>query len=178
MTKKKIGKEVRPTKWNGHKWCPSIITFRINFVASEYDALGFKLTGALWVCGGCSRSKAKARAVIKKTYTRASNLIERIFLDTTGPFLESFIRNRYCIGVVDNCKRYSWSFLTKTKLQLQNKMEEFFEKWRHVVHQLITYILKILESTNQNCRKCLKRILLWSIQHRTRLGWTASSKEY
>ena len=46
-------------------------------------------------------------------------------MDTTDPFPEVFIGNRYWIGVVDNYSCYSWSFFTKTKSQLKN-MESFF----------------------------------------------------
>ena len=51
-----------------------------------YDALGIKLTGKLEVCDGCEKSKTKERAVRKKTYTRDKNPVERVFVDTTGPF--------------------------------------------------------------------------------------------
>ena len=67
-----------------------------------YKDLRVKLTGALQVCDGCDRSKEKARAVRNKTYKRASNTGERIFVDNTGPFLDIFIGNRYWIGVVNN----------------------------------------------------------------------------
>ena len=74
-----------------------------------YNALGVKLTGTLQVCNGCAQSKAKSRAVRNKTYTRTSQPGERMFVDTTGPFLESLIEGRYWIGVVDEYSRYSWS---------------------------------------------------------------------
>ena len=51
-----------------------------------YDALGVNMTGTLKVCDGCARPKAKTGAFRKKTYTRATNLGEMIFVDTTGPF--------------------------------------------------------------------------------------------
>ena len=95
---------------------------------TTYNALGFKLTGILQFYDGCARSKAKSRAVRKKTYMRASQPVERICVDTTGPFPETLIVNRYWIGVVEDYSRYSWSFFTKTKSQLPKKMEDFFEK--------------------------------------------------
>ena len=58
---------------------------------TTYNALGVKLTGTLQVCDGYERSKAKTRAVRNKTYRRASQPGERIFVDTTGPFSESLI---------------------------------------------------------------------------------------
>ena len=95
-----------------------------------YDALGLKLNGALQVCDGCARSKAKPHSIIKKTYTGASNTAESIFVDTTGPLLEILICVRYYISVVDDCSHYYWSFFTKTKSQMMNKMEELFEKMK------------------------------------------------
>ena len=94
---------------------------------TTYIALGVKLTGTLKVCDGCERSKEKARTVRKKTYTRASHPGEIIFMDTTGPFSESLIGNRYWIGVVDDYSCYLWSFFTK-KSQLPKYMEDFFEE--------------------------------------------------
>ena len=87
-----------------------------------YNALGVKLTGTLQVCDVCARSKENAHHVRKKSCKRASWMGENIFVDTTGLFLESLIRNWYWIGVVDECSRYSWIFFTNTKLQLRNKM--------------------------------------------------------
>ena len=76
------------------------------FLRLTYNALGFKLTGTLQVFDGCARSKVKSRDVRKKPYKRASNMVESFFVNTTGPFPESLIGNRYCIGVVDNYSRY------------------------------------------------------------------------
>ena len=100
---------------------------REKLLRTTYNALGFKLTGTLKFCDGCARSKAKSRAVRNKTYTRASQPGESIVVDTTDPFPDSLIGNRYCIDIVDNYSRYSWSFFMKTKSQLPNKMDEIFE---------------------------------------------------
>ena len=72
-----------------------------------YNTLGVKLTGTLQLCGGCARSKAKARAVKKNTYMRSSHPGASIFVYATGPFLESLIGDWFWIGVVDNYRRYS-----------------------------------------------------------------------
>ena len=89
----------------------------------NYYMLGFKLTGTLEACEGCARSKAKARAVRNKTYTRATNLVERIFMDTTGPFPLSLIGGRSWIGVVNDYIYYSRGFFTNTKSHLPEKIE-------------------------------------------------------
>ena len=95
---------------------------RGKFLSLIYDALGVKLKGRIQVCHGCTKSKAKPCTVRKKKYTRASKPGERIFVDTTGPFPESSIGTRYWIDVIDYYSRYSWSFFTKTRSQLTNKM--------------------------------------------------------
>ena len=74
---------------------------------TTYNALGVRLKVTLQVYNGFAQSKAKARVVRKKTYTRASQLGERIFVDTTGPSPKSLIGNQYWIGVLDNYSRYS-----------------------------------------------------------------------
>ena len=66
-----------------------------------FYALGVNMIGMLQFCDGCAISKAKAREVMNKMYTRASKPGERIIVETTGPFPESLIGNRYCIVVVD-----------------------------------------------------------------------------
>ena len=75
-----------------------------------YNALSVKLTGTLQVCNGCAKFKAKACVVRKKTYTRASQLGESIFMDTNGPLLEILIGNWYCMVVVDYHIIYYWIF--------------------------------------------------------------------
>ena len=80
-----------------------------------YNALGVRLTGTLQVYDGCVRSKAKEREARNKTYKRASQPGDRIFVYMAGPFQEILIGNRYWIGVVDGCICYSWSFFMKTK---------------------------------------------------------------
>ena len=73
------------------------------------------MVGTLEFCDGCAKSKAKSHAVRKKTYIGATNPGEMVFVYTTGPFPEILIENYYCIGVVDDYTRYSWSLFTKTK---------------------------------------------------------------
>ena len=92
-----------------------------------YNALSVNLTVTIQACGGYARSKEKACAVREKTYKRLSQPGESIFVDMTGPFLESLIGNQYWIGIVDDCSRYSWSFSKKTKSQLPKNMVEFFK---------------------------------------------------
>ena len=69
---------------------------------------------------------------------RYSYLVEKLLRTTynalgfklTGTLqvCKSLIGNRYWIGVVDDYSRSSWSFFTKKKSQLPNKMDEIFEK--------------------------------------------------
>ena len=98
---------------------------RENLLCITYNALGVNITFAFKFCDGCTRSKVKAHVVRKKTYTRSSQPGERVFVDTTGTFLDSLIGNGYWIGVVDCCSHYYKRFFTKTRLQMLNKIEIF-----------------------------------------------------
>ena len=97
-------------------------------LCTTYNALGVKLKYTLNVCNGYARYKAKAHAVNKNTYTRASQPGERIFVDTNGPFPEILIGNWYWIGIVDNYSRYYWSLFTKTKSQLPKIWKSFLRR--------------------------------------------------
>ena len=90
-----------------------------------YDDLGVKLAVTLDVCDCCARSKAKARALIKKTYAQAIPLVEGISVGTNGAFPKSLTGICYYICVVDDYRNYSWSFFIKKKSQIPKKMEEF-----------------------------------------------------
>ena len=127
-----------------------------NLLCLIYDSLGVNLTSALQVCDSCARSKIKARAVRNKIYKRASNPGERISVDTTSPLLEILIGNLYWIFVVGDYTRYYSCFFKNKKSQLLKKMGELFEKWRHMLLQLSTYVVIMPDSTNQNCRRCVK----------------------
>ena len=84
-----------------------------NLLRLTYDNLGFKLAGTLQVCDGCAESTSKARDARKKTYTRSSNTGERMFLDTTGPFLESLIGNWHWIWHSRRLQPFFMKFLYK-----------------------------------------------------------------
>ena len=58
MTKRRLVKEVRPTKINGHKCCPLVLTSRRKVVAYlKYSSLVIKFTGTIQGYDGCARSK-------------------------------------------------------------------------------------------------------------------------
>ena len=82
-----MAKEVIPTKLNGYQCGPSVLTYGRKLLRLTYDALSVKFKGKIKFCDGYGISKSKSQAVIKKTYTRASNLGKRIFVDTTGPII-------------------------------------------------------------------------------------------
>ena len=92
-----------------------------------YVALGVNLTGMLQVCDGCARSKAKACAVRNKTYTRASKLGERIFVDTNGPLTEILIGKQYWIYVVDDYIIITVVSLQRSSCNCQRKRKNYFK---------------------------------------------------
>ncbi|KAI2494127.1 PIF1-like helicase [Fragilaria crotonensis] len=71
------------------------------------------LTGSVLPCGSSALAKARAKAVLKTTLTKAKHPGERLFLDTSGPFSDSLNSNRYWLRIVlDDHTRFCWnSFL-------------------------------------------------------------------
>ena len=88
-----------------------------------HDDLGVNMKGTLEVCDGFTIPKAKSHASRNKTYKRATKTVEVILVDTTSPFTESLIGNRYWIGIVNYYSCYYCIFLMMTKSQLLKKME-------------------------------------------------------
>ena len=127
MTKNKSGVRIWPYRANWTlMWSIGIHVWE-RTCSRSLIILFVKLTGTLQFWDGCSWSKAKARLVRKNNYTGESQLRERIFISSTVPFPESLIGNWCWIGVVDNYRRCSWSFFTRTESQLPKNMKEFFE---------------------------------------------------
>jgi hypothetical protein len=62
-----------------------------DFTTCKFMAHSMKvnLTGTKMHCGACALAKAKAKAVPKTTATKSSKPGGRLFLDISGPYLES-----------------------------------------------------------------------------------------
>ena len=73
------------------------------------------LTGKLQACPGCLYVKANRKNIMKATNTRATIAGERLFIDTSGPYLQSIGGNKYWFKVVDNYSRKNWNYLLKRK---------------------------------------------------------------
>jgi hypothetical protein len=91
---------------------------------------GWTLTGTVKPFGSCALAKACAKAIPKSTLTKATTPGERLFLDISGPYLDSLNQNIYWLCIVDDFTRFSWDcFLPKksgihillAKLLKQNK---------------------------------------------------------
>ena len=132
-----------------------------------YDDLVVQLTVTIEVCDGCARSKAKLRAVTKKTYTPATNTVERIFVDTTGLFPESLIGNHYWIFILYDYIRYYWRLFIKEKPYLPKKMVEFcFNKMTpHCTPVQYLHCDNAGELQSKLQKVCKKENSLWSTLH-------------
>ena len=85
-------------------------------------------TGTLRSCDGCSKAKAKAKAVSKVSTVQAVLPGERIFVDTSGPYKKSIVGSNYWILVVDQFSGKSWSFFVKKKNLLSKIVDELLIK--------------------------------------------------
>ena len=56
----------------------------------------------LQACPGCLYAKAKSKKIMKATNMRATQVGERLFIDTRGPYPQSIGGNKYCFKVVND----------------------------------------------------------------------------
>ena len=66
---------------------------------------GWTLTGTVKPCGSCALAKSLAKAIPKSTMTKVKTPEERLFLDISGPYLDSLNQNKYWLCTMDNYTR-------------------------------------------------------------------------
>ena len=97
-------------------------TKTVTAMAKEHD---WTLTGTVQRCGSCALAKARAKAVPKSTMTKATKPGERLFLDISGPYLDSLNQNKYLLKIVDDYTRYSWDCFLPRKSGIQVPLLKF-----------------------------------------------------
>ena len=97
-------------------------------LCATFKALKRELTGTLRSCDGCSKVKAKAKAVSKVSTVQAKLPGERIFVDTSGPYKKSIVGSNYWILVIDQFSGKSWSFFVKKNNLLSKIVDKLFIK--------------------------------------------------
>ena len=77
--------------------------------------MGIKVTGARGYCDGCGEAKAIRRAVPRETKVKSGRLLQRVFIDFTGPYPPSAGGARYCMLVMDDNINVGWSLFLRDK---------------------------------------------------------------
>ena len=86
---------------------------------------GWTLTGMVKPCGSCALAKARAKAIPKSSMTKAKQPGERLFLDISGPYLDSLNQNKYCwLKIVDDYMWYSWDCFLPQKSGIRSILVE------------------------------------------------------
>jgi hypothetical protein len=99
-----------------------------NFLSVMANSMEIYLSGTKLHCGACALAKAKAKSVPKATAKKSNKPGGSLFLDISGPYLESMGGSNYWQRVVDDYTRYAWDcFLTK-KSDLQKPFEALLTK--------------------------------------------------
>ena len=101
---------------------------------TTFCELGVKLTGMLKACDGCCCANAKAKGVNKFSTTVATEIGERLFVDTSGPYPATESGNKYWVCLVDDKTRKSWSKFRNTKGDLAKIVEEHVEYLKGMGH--------------------------------------------
>ena len=89
----------------------------------SYKEIGVELVGELKTCDSCNIMKAKAKSVSKSTEKKATEVGERVSIDTSGPFEISNGGSRYWFEAVDDFSRYGWCGFAKTKKEIDEIYE-------------------------------------------------------
>lgn len=78
--------------------------------------LDVRLTGELKLCAGCAMGKAIRHGVPSSTKNRATERLERVFVDLTGPRSVASVGGvHYMMIVRDDFSRFTWLFGLKSK---------------------------------------------------------------
>ena len=102
----------------------------LNMVGTQSTAAsrGVKLTGTLKTCRSCAIAKARQKNIKKVTTTvTAKKPGERLSLDISPPSTKSIGGSKHWLLVQDDCTAATFSFLLKTKDQLQAVMIPFIK---------------------------------------------------
>ena len=87
-------------------------------------------------CVSCKLAKAKRKKVPRKTETRAGKLGERLFIDLSGPFLNSsYGGSQYAMVIVDDFSRYKWTKFLKNKMKLARNCENYSKNSKARIRQ-------------------------------------------
>ena len=81
---------------------------------------GFRLTGDVKPCDACGISKASQTRVSKTTNVKATKPGKRIFMDTTGPFSDFPLKNKYLMGAVDDYSGKMLAQFSATKKSMKS----------------------------------------------------------
>jgi hypothetical protein len=87
-------------------------------------------TGKLRSCEGCALAKAKAKSVSKISSIRATLPGERLYVDISGPYKQTYVGSKYWILFVDDFSRKSWSFFVNAKSALSDVADGLFLQLR------------------------------------------------
>jgi len=102
-------------------------------------SINVRPTGNLRACEGCALAKAKAKSVPKVSTVRTTFPGERLYVDISGPYKQTFVGSKYWILFVGDYSRKSWSFFTTTKGALSEVADGFFSQLQNTktpVHHL------------------------------------------
>ena len=89
---------------------------------------GFRLTGKLCACDACGIAKATQTRISKTTDVKATKPGERLFMDTTGPFSQGSLKNKYLHGAVDDYSGKMFAQFSNTKRSMGKFAEDLITK--------------------------------------------------
>ena len=93
-------------------------------------AYEWKVTGKLEPCSDCARANAKQKNVPKISDTKATEIAERVYIDTTSVQHKSLGGAKHLLGVVDDKSDFTWVKPLKRKKDQVHVMLSFLRKMK------------------------------------------------
>jgi transposase InsO family protein len=80
-------------------------------------------------CSACQVSKQVANTHPTKAYMSTSRVLELLHMDLFGPTTyKSLGENLYCLVIVDDCSRYTWTFFLHDKSEVATCFKKFAKR--------------------------------------------------
>jgi hypothetical protein len=80
-------------------------------------------------CSACQAGKQVANTHPTKAYMSTSRVLELLHMDLFGPTTyKSLGRNLYCLVIVDDYLRYTWTFFLHKKSEVSNCFKKFAKR--------------------------------------------------
>lgn len=136
--------KIEQDSWLWHSRLGHVNFAALTLMSKEEMACGLpKLVHPKKTCEGCLMSKQTRTPFPSQTMFSAKHVLELIHGDICGPFTPpTSAGNKFFLLLVDDCSRFMWVYLLKTK----DEAFEIFKRFRKMVEKDLKQEIKVLRT--------------------------------